>query len=65
MLRLTFVFLLLTASALAQPADVLLTNATIYDGVSTSPTTGDVAIEDGVIVAVGKMLPHTATLNID
>ena len=65
MLRLTFVFLLLTAPALAQPADVLLTNATIYDGVSTSPTTGDVAIEDGVIIAVGKMLPHTATLKID
>ena len=41
---------------LAQPADVLLTNATIYDGVSTSPATGDVAIHDGSIVAVGKML---------
>lgn len=65
MLRLTFVFLLLTTQAIAQPADVLLTNATIYDGISTSPTTGDVAIRANTIVAVGKMLPHAATLKID
>ena len=65
MLRLTFVLLLFTTQALAQPADVLLTNATIYDGISTSPATGDVAIHNGSIVAVGKMLPHTATLEID
>ena len=46
MLRLTFVLLLFTTQALAQPADVLLTNATIYDGISTSPATGDVAIHN-------------------
>ncbi|MBT6724992.1 MAG: amidohydrolase family protein [Planctomycetaceae bacterium] len=65
MLRLTLIFLLLTTQAIAQPADVLLTNATIYDGISTSPTTGDVAIRTNTIVAVGKMLPHAATLKID
>ena len=57
--------ILLVSTVHAQSADVLLTNATIYDGVAITPTTGDVAIDDGVIVAVGKQLPHTATHKID
>ena len=38
-LRLTLVFIFLNSWAFAQPADVLLTNATIYDGVSVTPVT--------------------------
>ncbi|MEL0094283.1 MAG: amidohydrolase family protein [Planctomycetaceae bacterium] len=64
-LRLTLVFIFLNSWAFAQPADVLLTNATIYDGVSVTPVTADLAIHEGMIIAVGKALPHTATLRID
>ena len=64
-LRLAILLLALVSQSHGQSADTLLTNALIYDGVSTEPVKGDVAIKEGKIIAVGESLPHSAKLKID
>ena len=63
--RIPILFLILSSAVHGQTADVLLTNAIIYDGVSIKPSMGDVAIKDGKILTVGKALAYTANLKID
>lgn len=46
-------------------ADILLQEATLYDGVSEEPAQGDVAIRNGRIVAIGKSLKLPAVWKID
>ena len=46
------------------PVDVLLRNATLYDGVSEEPTQGDVAIRGDRIDAIGKSLEIPAVWTI-
>ncbi len=57
---LTAAFLALTAYTLGQAdaaieADVVLQNATLYDGSDLPPKTGDLAIKGDRIVAIGKL----------
>ncbi|MFP6766369.1 MAG: D-aminoacylase, partial [Planctomycetaceae bacterium] len=47
------------------PVDVLLSNATLYDGIAENPTQGDVAIRGDRIVAMGQSLGVTAAWTID
>ena len=47
------------------PVDVLLRNATLYDGVSEEPMRGDVAIRGDRIDAIGKSLEVSAIWTID
>ncbi|HWW58290.1 MAG TPA: D-aminoacylase [Sphingopyxis sp.] len=50
--------MLVSASVAAQPGatyDLIIRGGTIYDGSGKSPVTGDVAIKDDRIVAVGKV----------
>ncbi|MBC8290937.1 MAG: D-aminoacylase [Planctomycetes bacterium] len=67
LLRLIAVGLCLCSQALAQvpPADILLTGATLYDGVSEKPREGDVAMRGGRIVAIGTSLTIPAVWKID
>lgn len=44
--------------------DLKITGGTLVDGTGTSPTLGDIAIKDGVIVGVGNC-PEPATKTID
>lgn len=58
-------FCVTSAPAQVPPADILLRRATLYDGVSESPSRGDVAIRDGRIVSVGQALTIPAVWSID
>lgn len=57
-MRLTFLFLLLTQTVLAQlppKADILIRSGRLYDGTGNTWTLGDVAVRGGRIVAVGRL----------
>ena len=45
--------------------DLIIRNGTIVDGLGAEPYTGDVAVRDGVIAAVGDINGSTATREID
>lgn len=45
--------------------DLLITNGSIYDGTGSEPYVGNVAINDGKIVAIGKEITGPATETID
>ncbi len=45
--------------------DVLIQNATIFDGTGNAPITGDVAIQDGKIAAIGGQLTGKAKKTVD
>lgn len=47
------------------PYDLLIRNGTIVDGLGGEPYVGDVAVQDGLIVAVGSVNGATATREID
>src|SRR5262245_31676466 len=66
-MRSLFVLLALAAPAVgAEPAyDVLIRNATIYDGTGARPRKGTVALRGDKIAAVGDVPGGTATLTID
>jgi N-acyl-D-amino-acid deacylase len=44
------------SATVAPPVTIILRNATIYDGTNTPPITGDVAIADDRITAIGRHL---------
>ncbi len=45
--------------------DLLIRHAAVYDGNGTAPRVGDIAVRDGMIVAVGEALELDATETID
>ncbi|MEO8526418.1 MAG: amidohydrolase family protein [Caldimonas sp.] len=45
--------------------DLLIRGARVFDGSGVEPSTADVAVEDGRIVAFGPRLAHAATRTID
>ena len=49
----------------AQQADILIKNGKILDGTGNSWFYGDMAIQNGKIIAIGKLGKWTATKNID
>jgi len=57
--------LLLTALGYGQQADILIKNGKILDGTGNSWFYGDIAIQKGRIVAVGKLGRWSATRTID
>jgi N-acyl-D-amino-acid deacylase len=63
--------LILVATFLAGPAfaaeqvDLLVQNGVIYDGSGRDPITGDVAVRDGRVVAVGKLADYQAKQKLD
>jgi N-acyl-D-amino-acid deacylase len=57
-----FVF---TAAHAAEQVDLLIRNGVIYDGTGEAPTRGDVAIENGRIVAIGQLADYTARHSLD
>src|SRR4051794_25799021 len=66
-MRSLFVLFALTASAsAAEPAyDVLIRNATVYDGTGAKPRKGTVALRGDKIAFVGELPGGTATLTVD
>ncbi len=65
MKKILFISLLLPLTIVAQNADILIKNGKILDGTGNSWYYGDVAIQGGKIIAIGKSLPHKATSIID
>ena len=66
--RLVVAWLLFGSCAFGQKAidaDVLLTNARIFDGVRTEPITGAIAIKDDRIVAIGDFKTGTVVWTVD
>ncbi len=57
--------LALSLSTHAQQADILIKNGKILDGTGNSWFYGDMAIQNGKIVAIGKLGKWTAAKNID
>lgn len=62
---LAFVVSVLLASCVTPPADLLIRNVTVIDGGGGAPFVGDVAVDDGRIVAVGESLSLRAAETID
>ncbi|MES2006022.1 MAG: D-aminoacylase [Bacteroidota bacterium] len=58
-------FLLIPLSTMAQQADVLIRNGKILDGTGNSWIYGDIAVQGGKIVAMGKLAKWTAAKTID
>jgi N-acyl-D-amino-acid deacylase len=52
-------------AAAAERVDLLVRNGTIYDGRGGAPITGDVAVRDGRVVAVGALRDYTAAREVD
>ena len=53
------------ASRLPRQTDLVLRNATVYDGSGQSPTTGDVAVTGDRITAVGPSLPTSGATVVE
>lgn len=65
-MRILFVFgLFLATQSFGQQADILIRNGKILDGTGNSWFYGDIAVQKGKIVAVGKLGKWTATRTID
>jgi N-acyl-D-amino-acid deacylase len=58
-------FLLIAITATAQQADILIKNGKILDGTGNSWFYGDLAIQNGKIIAIGRLSAYTATKTID
>ena len=62
------IFILITAcfamapplAVAAEQVDLIVRNGTIYDGTGKAPVTGDIAVRDGRVVAVGPLADFTA-----
>jgi N-acyl-D-amino-acid deacylase len=54
-----------TAVHAAEQVDLLIRNGTIYDGRGGAPVKGDIAVDAGRIVAVGKLSDYTAERQVD
>ncbi len=66
MKKILFVLLLQPIAFLnAQQADILIKNGKILDGTGNSWFYGDLAVQNGKIVAIGKLAKWTATKTID
>jgi len=66
MRKLLILILLMPAFAMAQTTvDVLIRNGKIIDGTGNSWYYGDVAVRDGKIVAIGKLVNYKAAKEID
>ena len=59
------ILLLLAQSVTAQQYDILIRNGKIIDGTGNSWFYADVAVKDGKIISIGKLLNATATKTID
>lgn len=65
-MRSIFLLMIVFSSSLqAQQADILIKNGKILDGTGNSWVYGDIAIQTGKIVAMGKLTKWTATKTID
>jgi N-acyl-D-amino-acid deacylase len=65
-MRSIFLLILVFSSSLrAQQADILIKNGKILDGTGNSWVYGDIAVQGGKIVAIGKLAKWTATKTID
>ena len=60
-----FIFLLFPFTLAAQQADILIKNGKILDGTGNSWYYGDIAIQNGKIVGIGRSIKFTATKTID
>jgi N-acyl-D-amino-acid deacylase len=60
-----FCFALLTFTASAQTADIIIRNGRVLDGTGNSWFYSDIAIKDGKIIRIGKLQNWTATKTID
>jgi N-acyl-D-amino-acid deacylase len=56
---------LLTQSAVAESVDLLIRNGAIYDGHGNAPIRGDLAVDDGRVVAVGKLADYKGKKEVD
>ena len=65
MKKILFLFTALPLISFAQQADILIKNGKILDGTGNSWTYGDIAVQGGKIVAIGKLAKWTATKTID
>ena len=61
----TFPFLLLALHAYAQPYDLIVRNGRIVDGTGSPWYSGDIAIKDGRIAAIGQLALAEAKRSID
>ncbi len=61
----TLLLLLLIAMSAQAKDDLVLANATIYDGTGAPPIVGYVAVDNGKISAIGEGQPPEATWTID
>src|SRR5260370_13585515 len=59
------VLLALSFTALAQPYDSVIYNGRIIDGTGSPWHSGDIAIKDGRIAAIGKLAPSAGRQSID
>ena len=64
-MRKIIALLLLPFSLAAQQADILIKNGKILDGTGNSWHYGDIAVQNGKIIAMGKLAKWTATKTID
>jgi N-acyl-D-amino-acid deacylase len=60
-----FILLIISFTATAQQADILIRNGRVIDGTGNSWFYGDLAIKDGRILALGKLNHLSATKTID
>ena len=49
----------------ATQVDLLIRNGVVYDGSGNAPVRGDVAVNDGRVVAVGALRDYTASRQLD
>src|SRR6478752_4947011 len=64
-MRKCILLLLLPFSLAAQQADILIKNGKILDGTGNSWHYGDIAVQGGKIVAIGKLSKWTAAKTLD
>jgi N-acyl-D-amino-acid deacylase len=55
----------LSQSVAAESVDLLIRNGAIYDGHGNAPIRGDLAVEDGRVVAVGKLAGYKGRQEVD
>lgn len=65
MKRIFFILAVIPVISFAQQADVIIKNGKILDGTGNSWTYGDIAVQGGKIVAIGKLTGWSAAKSID